>query len=145
MLRLARLDQHPGPSQEPVDLSALALECSERARTSGPQHIWQPRIAAGLVTMGDEEMLRRAIDNLLANIATHTPAGVTATIMASSTGGVITVEVSDDGPGVRLTSSAASLTGSTAFPPPDTTPGPASAWPSSPRSPPHCGPAFTAP
>jgi two-component system OmpR family sensor kinase len=64
------------------------------------RHTWQPRIAAGLVTIGDEEMLRRAIDNLLANIAAHTPAGTAATITASATGGVVTVEVSDDGPGV---------------------------------------------
>jgi len=100
MLRLARLDQHPRPSHEPVDVSALAVECTERARTSSPRHIWQPRITAGLITTGDEEMLRRAIDNLLANIATHTPGGTTATITASPTGGTITLEVSDDGPGV---------------------------------------------
>ncbi len=100
MLRLARLDQHPRPRREPVDVTALALECTERARTSSPRHIWRPRVAAGLVTTGDEEMLRRALDNLLANIATHTPAGTTAAITAAATDGVITVEVSDDGPGV---------------------------------------------
>ena len=100
MLRLARLDQHPRQQLEPVDLSALILECSERARTAGPRHIWESRIATGLVIIGDEEMLRRAIDNLLANIATHTPAGTTATITASAVNGVITVEASDDGPGV---------------------------------------------
>jgi two-component system OmpR family sensor kinase len=100
MLRLARLDQHPRQHSEPVGLSVLAAECTERARIAGPRHIWEPRIATGLVIMGDEEMLRRAIDNLLANIATHTPAGTTATITASATDGVITVEASDDGPGV---------------------------------------------
>jgi two-component system, OmpR family, sensor kinase len=100
MLRLARLDQHPGQRHEPVDLSALATECTQRARIAGPQHVWRPRIAAGLGTTGDEEMLRRAIDNLLANIAAHTPAGTTATVTVSAADGVITLEVSDDGPGV---------------------------------------------
>jgi two-component system, OmpR family, sensor kinase len=100
MLRLVRLDQHPRQHREPVNLSALAIECIERAQIAAPWHTWQASITAGLVTTGDEEMVRRAIDNLLANIATHTPAGTTASITALASGGVITVEVSDDGPGV---------------------------------------------
>jgi two-component system OmpR family sensor kinase len=49
---------------------------------------------------GDEELLRRAADNLLANVTTHTPPGTVATITAGESGGTITVQVSDDGPGV---------------------------------------------
>lgn len=101
MMRLARLEQHPGQDHEPVNISALALECAQRARTTSPRHAWQSRIADGLVTVGDEEMLRRAIDNLLTNIAEHTPAGTAATITAWAADDVITVEVSDDGPGVQ--------------------------------------------
>jgi two-component system OmpR family sensor kinase len=100
MLKLARLDQHPRQPHQPVDLTALASECAERARIATPQHTWQPHIAPGLVTTGDEEMLRRAIDNLLANVAAHTPAGTTATLTAAARDGIITVEVSDTGPGV---------------------------------------------
>jgi two-component system, OmpR family, sensor kinase len=100
MLRLARLDQQPLPRREPVDLSALILECTQRARTASRWHDWRPSVAVGLVATGDEEMLRRALDNLLANIAAHTPAGTTATITAAAVDGIITVEVSDDGPGV---------------------------------------------
>ena len=33
---------------------------------------------------GDEELLRRAIDNLLMNVLAHTPAGTTGTITASA-------------------------------------------------------------
>ena len=49
---------------------------------------------------GDEELLRRAIDNLLANVAAHTPDDTTATLTAAQYDATITVEVSDDGPGV---------------------------------------------
>jgi two-component system, OmpR family, sensor kinase len=100
MLRLARLDQHPQRRHEPVDLTELAGECVQRARTAYPQLAWRTGIAPGLATTGDEELLRQAIDNLLANVAAHTPQGTTATITAAEAGGTVTVQVSDDGPGV---------------------------------------------
>jgi two-component system OmpR family sensor kinase len=100
MLRLARLDQHPGRQHDPVDLTELTRECVERARIASPGRSWHAAIAPGLTTTGDEEMLRRAIDNLLANVCAHTPAGAAATITAAGHGGTVTIEVSDDGPGV---------------------------------------------
>ena len=100
MLRLARLDQHPGRQHDPVDLTALTRECAERARIASPRRTWQADIAPGLTTTGDEELLRRAVDNLLANVRAHTPAGTAATITAAGHGDTITIEVSDDGPGV---------------------------------------------
>ena len=71
MLRLARLDQHPGQQSELVSLSTLAAECVQRARTASPQWIWRADIADSLEVPGDEELLRRAIDNVLANVAAH--------------------------------------------------------------------------
>jgi two-component system, OmpR family, sensor kinase len=100
MLRLARLDQHPGREQEPVDLSAVLEGCADRARVADPQRTWRARIDPGLVVAGDEELLRRAADNLLSNVGMHTPAGTVATIVAEETDGTVTVQVSDDGPGV---------------------------------------------
>jgi two-component system, OmpR family, sensor kinase len=100
MLRLARLDQRPEHHDEPVDVTELAGECVQRARTAHPEHTWRAVIDPGLTISGDEELLRRAIDNLLTNVAAHTPAGTTATITAAQAGPTITVEVSDDGPGV---------------------------------------------
>jgi two-component system, OmpR family, sensor kinase len=99
MLRLARLDQHPGEQSEPVSLSTLAAECVHRARTASPQWIWRGDIADGLEVTGDEELLRRAIDNVLANVAAHTPEGSTAILTATGDGTRVTVEVRDDGPG----------------------------------------------
>jgi two-component system, OmpR family, sensor kinase len=125
MLRLARLDQHPSQEHETVDLTALVQECVERARVTDAEQAWHSHVAPGLTVTGDAELLRRAIDNLLANVRAHTPAGTTATITATVAGaggngagahgaapngtaghphaepaGAVTVEVSDDGPGV---------------------------------------------
>ena len=100
MLRLARLGQHPGQSQEPVDLTDVANGCADRARVADPARTWQVQIADGLATIGDEELLRRAIDNLVMNVLVHTPGETVGTISASEAGGRITIEVGDDGPGV---------------------------------------------
>jgi two-component system, OmpR family, sensor kinase len=100
MLGLARLDQHPGQQHDPVDLTAMVTECAERAQITDPGRAWQARILAGLVVIGDEELLRRAVDNLLANVRAHTPAGTAATITAATRASSVIIEVSDDGPGV---------------------------------------------
>src|SRR5580658_2128489 len=100
MLRLARLDQRPSQEEEPVDLSAVLQGCMDRIHIADPQRTWQPCVAPGLATFGDEELLRQAVDNLLANVAAHTGDGSTATITADLCGDNVAVEVSDDGPGV---------------------------------------------
>jgi two-component system, OmpR family, sensor kinase len=100
MLRLARLDQHPDQQHDLVDLTALVHGCAERAQIADPQRAWRAQITSGLVATGDEELLRRAVDNLLANVCAHTPAGTVAAITAAERDGNVTVEVSDDGPGV---------------------------------------------
>jgi two-component system, OmpR family, sensor kinase len=100
MLRLARLGQHPGQSQEPVDVTAVLTGCVERARIADPARTWQARIAADLTVTGDQELVRRAIDNLIMNVLVHTPAGTVGAISAAASGDCVTIEVSDDGPGV---------------------------------------------
>ena len=100
MLRLARLGQHPGQSREPVDVTAVVTGCAERAAVADPARTWLVRAADGLTTVGDEELLRRAVDNLLRNVLVHTPGHTVGTITASGDGGRVTIEVADDGPGV---------------------------------------------
>jgi two-component system, OmpR family, sensor kinase len=100
MLGLARLGQRPCQSREPVDLTALVTGCAQRARVADPARTWRVRTAQGLTVTGDEELLRRAIDNLLMNVLVHTPPGTTGAISASGAGGCVTIEVSDNGPGV---------------------------------------------
>jgi two-component system OmpR family sensor kinase len=100
MLRLARLGQHPGQCREPVDLTALVADCAERARMADPSRRWQVDVADGLEVTGDEELLRRAVDNLCANVLVHTPHDTVAAIAATAIDGQVRIEVSDDGPGV---------------------------------------------
>lgn len=100
MLRLARLDQHPGQDTEPVDVTGLVTECFEQAKVTDPSRTWTAIINDGLEAMGDEELLRRAISNLLSNVRTHTPEGTAARIVAARANGTVTVDVADDGPGV---------------------------------------------
>ncbi len=100
MLRLARLGQHPGQAREPVDVTAVVSGCADRVRVADPARTWRVRIADGLTAVGDEELLRRAVDNLLMNVLVHTPADTVGTITASAAGGRVTIEASDDGPGV---------------------------------------------
>ena len=100
MLRLARLGQHPGQAQEPVDVTAMVTGCADRVRVADPARTWRVRIADGLTAVGDEELLRRAVDNLLMNVFVHTPGDTVGTITASAAGGRVTIEASDDGPGV---------------------------------------------
>jgi two-component system OmpR family sensor kinase len=100
MLRLARLDQHPEQRREPVALSELIASCVQRIRVGAPQRDWRTEIAPGVITVGDEELLRRAVDNLLANVLTHTPPDASATVTLRGHGETAEIEVSDTGPGV---------------------------------------------
>ncbi|HWF79455.1 MAG TPA: HAMP domain-containing sensor histidine kinase [Streptosporangiaceae bacterium] len=100
MLRLARLDQHPGQQHEPVDLTALVTDCVEQARVADPRRSWLASVDADLEATGDADLLRRAVTNVLANVRTHTPDGTAATVSAARANGSIRIEVSDDGPGV---------------------------------------------
>src|SRR5581483_9185485 len=86
MLRLARLGQHPSQSCEPVDVTAVVTGCAERARIADPARTWLVRIGDGLTVTGDEELLRRAVDNLLVNVLVHTPGATVGTISASAAG-----------------------------------------------------------
>ena len=81
-------------------MTAVVAGCAERARVADPERAWRVRIAGGLGTVGDEELLRRAVDNLLMNVLVHTPVGAVGTITASAAWDRVVVEVSDDGPGV---------------------------------------------
>jgi two-component system OmpR family sensor kinase len=100
MLRLARIDQRPDPDHDVIDVSALVDSCAEAAKVTGARQTWRTAISPGLATTGDQELLRRAVDNLLANVRTHTPAGTIATVTAARSNGSVVIDVSDDGPGV---------------------------------------------
>lgn len=81
-------------------MSRLASECAERAQSTDPARTWRAHIEPGLTVTGDPELLHRAVGNLLANVSAHTPASAAGMITASRCNGTVTIDVSDDGPGV---------------------------------------------
>jgi two-component system, OmpR family, sensor kinase len=100
MLRLARLGQAPGQSRQPVDVTAVVTGCADRVRVADPARAWQVRVDAGLATVGDEDLIRRAVDNLLMNVLVHAPGEAAGSITAARDDDLVVIEVSDDGPGV---------------------------------------------
>ncbi len=100
MLRLARFDQHPEIRCQPVDLTALLIRCAEFARLAQPDSPWTVAIDPELVCVGDEELLQRAVDNLITNVGIHAPLATPATLRATRRGDIIQITVSDAGPGV---------------------------------------------
>ena len=100
MLRLARMDEQPPPRTDLFDVSAVVTDCVERARAADDGRAWEVEITRGLLVHGDEELVRRAVDNLLANVRTHTPAEAVALVTAQRAGSDLVIEVSDDGGGV---------------------------------------------
>lgn len=102
----------------------LSTNCVEWTQIADPSRTWQARIADGLVAVGDEELLGRAVDNLLANVRAHTqkawsppsPRATTAMAMSSSRPATTV-------PAFPLTGSPASSIASTVREPRHTAPG----------------------
>ncbi len=82
-----------------VDLAELTASAVERHRTQlEPREV---RLEAqSVVVPGDRTMLEHVVDNLLANVASHTPPKTTVRIVVRSAGDVGEVVVDDDGPGI---------------------------------------------
>jgi two-component system OmpR family sensor kinase len=106
LLLLARLDQGRPLERVPVDLADLAAAAVATSVAVGPS--WPiSLVSSGPVeVVGDPARLRQVLDNLLANIRAHTPAGTEGVVRVSATpegGGAgrgAVIEVSDTGPGV---------------------------------------------
>jgi two-component system OmpR family sensor kinase len=100
MLHLARVGQTPRQRTEPVDLAALLTASVQDAQAADRQRSWHSQIQPGLCLHGDADLLRRAVDNLITNVRTHTPAATACTLTACPSGDRILIEVADNGPGV---------------------------------------------
>jgi two-component system OmpR family sensor kinase len=99
LLLLARLDEGRPLERSPVELDAIAREAVETARTVDPDR----RIdldAEPATVLGDHDRLRQVLDNLLANVRAHTPAGTSARVTVRRDGADAVLEVHDDGPGL---------------------------------------------
>ena len=101
LLLLARLDSGRPLAREDVDLTRLLLEAVADARVVAPDHTWQLALPEEPVTVvGDEARLHQVVTNLLGNAHSHTPAGTTVTVTASTRDQEVVIAVHDDGPGL---------------------------------------------
>ena len=103
LLLLARLDQAREMEAEPVDLKTLLHESVASAKAAGPDHPISLSMPDNeLFVLGDSHRLHQVISNLLANARTHTPVGTPISITAKQDDSGITIQVSDQGPGLSV-------------------------------------------
>jgi len=103
LLLLARLDEGRPLATERVDLVGVLDDAVDAARAVGPD--WPVSFAptAPVEVVGDAMALRQIVDNLLANVRTHTPPGTRATVRLLAdpeAPGTVVLEVADAGPGL---------------------------------------------
>jgi two-component system OmpR family sensor kinase len=103
LLTLARLDSGiESISKEKFDLHDLIDEIGEDAQLEAEarQCTLSQSLPGALPVHGDVELLRRALENVLRNALRHAPAGSTVQVIANSSGGNVTVQIVDAGPGI---------------------------------------------
>jgi two-component system OmpR family sensor kinase len=100
LLTLARLDEGLPMETVPVELVALSAEAVHTATTVGPEWPVQFTASQPVEVRGDATRLRQVLDNLLANVRAHTPAGTASTVSVSQTGDWAEIVVRDHGPGL---------------------------------------------
>jgi two-component system, OmpR family, sensor kinase len=98
---LARLDQVDERPNGLVDLTDIAVAAAAGARLIDDTRTyqWNPPTTPALVT-GDERQLRRAIDNLLTNVRSHTPTNIAVVVTITTDSGHVRCSVTDSGPGM---------------------------------------------
>jgi two-component system OmpR family sensor kinase len=100
LLLLAQLDEGRPLERRPVDLVDVVVDAVDAARAVAEDHPVHLHIADAARVIGDELRLRQVVDNLLANVRTHTPTGTSCTLELANGDGNVTITMSDDGPGM---------------------------------------------
>jgi two-component system, OmpR family, sensor kinase len=106
LLLLARLDQGRPVDRQPVDLTALARDAVADARVVEPARPLELDTNGPVRVTGDAVRLRQVLDNLLANVRTHTPPETAAAVRVRADDGHAVLEVADRGPGMSEDESA---------------------------------------
>ena len=99
LLLLARLDDGRPLERDAVALDEVVGEAVETAQAVEPD---RPIALAAehLLVLGDRDRLRQIVDNLLANVRAHTPAGTAVAVSLRPENGDAVLEVADRGPGL---------------------------------------------
>lgn len=105
LLLLARLDEGRPLAEEPVALAKVVNEAVETARTVDSERPLETDLEA-LEVVGDRDRLRQIVDNLLANVRAHTPAGTPVHVGLAHADGHARITVADLGPGMTAEQTA---------------------------------------
>jgi two-component system, OmpR family, sensor kinase len=102
ILRYARLRATPEFEFSPVDFTALALEVVEDAELEAGQAEMNvdSAVEEGMIVVGDERLLRSALENVLRNAVRFSQSGGRIEVLASSEGEGVRFEVRDCGKGI---------------------------------------------
>jgi two-component system OmpR family sensor kinase len=100
LLLLARLDEGRPLEHTPVDLGAVAHDAVMAARALEPDRMVTLDVDGSVEVWGDRGRLRQVVDNLLANVRSHTPAGTRADVHVLVEEKTAVLEVADHGPGL---------------------------------------------
>jgi two-component system OmpR family sensor kinase len=106
LLLLARLDAGRPLLQEEVDLGEIARDAVDAARVLEPDRPFELETVGRVPVTGDAQRLRQVVDNLLANVRSHTPPGTPARVGAYLDDGHAVLSVEDQGPGLDAASAA---------------------------------------
>jgi heavy metal sensor kinase len=101
LLALARREA-PVLANERVDLSRAVTEASEEflAAAEARGIVLDRAIAPGIVVMGDQDALKRAVANLIENAVRLAPSDSRIRLAVGSERGMAWIAVSDEGPGI---------------------------------------------
>lgn len=100
LLTLARLDEQRPMRRQPVDLVTLAEDAVSDARAVDPRRTVTLAAPEDAVVLGDDDRLRQAVANLVANALAYTPADSPIDLAVASDGATWRLAVRDHGPGL---------------------------------------------
>jgi two-component system OmpR family sensor kinase len=102
LLALARLDEMPQATREPIDIGPLVHDAGYDAKAVAPDREIDVAVEpeGGHIVSGDVHQLRQVLANLLTNAVKHTPAGTPIEVSLARENGLERIEVRDHGPGL---------------------------------------------
>lgn len=102
LLVLARADEQRTLTKRPVDLALICTDAIEAARAIAPDRTVSVTAGADQTHLvgGDADQLRQIIDNLLANVRSHTPISTKTFVHIENVNTNVVVKVCDNGPGL---------------------------------------------
>ena len=106
LLLLAHLDEGRPLEHHRIDLVEVVVDAIAAARAVSSEWPITLRVEDVVMIDGDAGRLRQVMDNLLANVRTHTPPGTTASVQIGVQDELATIVVADDGPGMTAEQSA---------------------------------------